>query len=265
METSSSRQLPGIIRQIITLVAIVGAFVINIISNIFPLGGETIGEISNGLFKDVLIIPANYAFAIWGLIYLGLFAFAIYQLLPGQRQNPAFNTAGYLITFASLAQIAWVYLFLLRQFVLSLLAMLLILVPLIAAYQALKINVEPVNRIRKWCVNIPIAIYLGWISVATIVNVACTLYALNWDGFGVPQIITVVMLLIATFLGDLVRVRRYDAAYAGVVIWALIAIAVRHFSIPVIFVTACACAIALLLRIFIPDQPRPVLDSRSSP
>ncbi len=254
MQTSPASNFPALFRQIFTLVAILAAFVINAISNIFPLGGESIGQISNRIFADVLIIPANYAFAIWGLIYLGLFALAIYQILPAQRDDANLDKACYGVAFASLVQIGWVYFFLTRQFVLSLIAMVFILLPLIFAYQVLAINLRPVTRIRQWCVNFPIAIYLGWISVATIVNVACTLDALNWDGFGIPQILTVIMLLIATFLGDFIRQQRNDISYGGVILWALIAIAIRHTNIPTILVAASACAIALFLRIILHRQ-----------
>lgn len=80
-------------------------------------------EISNTLFKNVLIIPANYAFAIWGLIYLGLFAFGIYQALPNQRDEPDLRKTGYLLMIACVAQSIWVYLFLSRLFALSVIAM----------------------------------------------------------------------------------------------------------------------------------------------
>ena len=85
---------PDILRQFINLIAIVAAFGTNVAANLAPIKGLNIGEISNTLFKDVLITPANYAFAIWGVIYLGLFSFAIYQVLPNQRQNPHLRQVG---------------------------------------------------------------------------------------------------------------------------------------------------------------------------
>jgi hypothetical protein len=123
MQQSSSGNNQDFIRQITTLGAIVGAFFIKIISNIFPLNGLNIGAISNTLFKDVLIIPANYAFAVWGLIYLGLFALAIYQFLPSQRDDVDLRSTRYLLVVASVTQSIWVYLFLARFFILSIVAM----------------------------------------------------------------------------------------------------------------------------------------------
>ncbi|WP_228060200.1 tryptophan-rich sensory protein [Plectonema radiosum] len=218
-----------ILRQLVTFAAVIIAFIVNVISNIFPINGLTIGEISNTLFKNVLIIPASYAFAIWGLIYLGLFAFAIYQVLPSQRENPNLRKTGYLLAIASVAQSIWVYLFLSRLFVLSVVAMLLILLPLIVMYLRLDIGNTPVSRAEKWFIHYPISIYLGWISVATIVNIASALYINNWNGFGIsPEIWTVIMMIIATVIALFALFQRRDIAYAGVIVWALIAIAIKH-------------------------------------
>ncbi|MEA5593519.1 tryptophan-rich sensory protein [Rivularia sp. UHCC 0363] len=220
-----------ILRQLVTLAAVIIAFVVNVLSNIFPLNGLTIGGISNTLFKNVLIIPANYAFAIWGLIYLGLFAFAIYQVLPSQRDNPNLRKTGYLLTIASVAQSIWVYLFLSRLFVASVIAMLLILVPLIVMYLRLGIGTTPASRAEKWFIRYPTSIYLGWISVATIVNIASALYINNWNGFGIPaETWTLIMVIIATFVANIALLQRQDIAYSGVSVWALIAIAIKHWD-----------------------------------
>lgn len=219
------------LRQLVTLAAVVIAFIVNVLSNIFPLNGLTIGGISNTLFKDVLIVPANYAFAIWGLIYLGLFAFAIYQVLPSQRENPNLRKTGYLLTIASLAQSIWVYLFLSRFFVASVAAMLLILIPLIFMYLGLKIGTTSASRAEKWFIRYPISIYLGWISVATIVNIASALYINNWNGFGISaETWTAIMVIIATFIATLSITQRQDITYSGVTVWALTAIAVKHWE-----------------------------------
>jgi uncharacterized membrane protein YqjE len=117
MQQSTQGNHRDFLRQLATLAAIISAFVINVVSNVFPLNGLGIGEISNTLFKNVFIIPANYAFAIWGLIYLGLFAFGIYQFLPSQKDDSDLRNTGYLLVIASIAQSIWVYLFLSRLFV----------------------------------------------------------------------------------------------------------------------------------------------------
>jgi hypothetical protein len=239
-------------RQCATLAAIVGAFVVNVLSNIFPLNGSNIGEISNTLFADVLIIPANYAFVIWGLIYLGLFALGVYQFLPSQKQDPDLRKVGYLLVITSLSQCLWVYLFLSRLFAVSILAMLGILLPLIMIHQRLEIGKKRVSKTKKFCLHYPISIYLGWISVATIVNVACALYFYNWNGWDITgEIWTVIILLAAAVISAFMVSNYRDVAYSGVTVWALIAIAVKHGDILVIRNTALGLAILLVVLIFV--------------
>jgi hypothetical protein len=235
-------------RQVTTLAAVLGSIAINTLSNIFPLNGVSVGNLSNTLFASVQIIPANYAFAIWGLIYIGLIAFGIYQLQPSQRENPRLQHSGYLLAIACVAQCAWIYLFLARLFPLSNLAMLGILVPLMVMYQRLGIGQERVSRQERWFIHLPISIYLGWISVATIVNVATGLYSLKWDGWGiVPSVWTVGMMAIAAVIAATIAIQRRDTAYVLVIVWALVAIAIRQANTPLIAMTGWGLAIALIV------------------
>ncbi|MDJ0694513.1 tryptophan-rich sensory protein [Mastigocoleus sp. MO_188.B34] len=248
MQHSSSSNQWDFLRQIVTLIAIILAFIVNVASNIFPLNGLTIGQISNTLFKEVLIIPANYAFIIWGLIYLGLFAFATYQVLPNQRNNPDLRKIGYFLVIASIAQSIWVYLFSFRLFTLSVVAMLVILLPLIATYLHLGTSKTAISRVKRWCVHYPMGIYLGWISVATVVNVACALYAQNWNGWGIPdQAWTVIMMLVAAAISIVTIFQNRDLTYTGVTIWALIAIAIKNWENHIIMIVALLCVTALVI------------------
>ena len=88
-DPNNSPSAASILLPWLTLAAIIGTFVVNLWSNLAPPDGQTIGEISNTRFAEVQITPANYAFAIWGVIYIGLFAFGYHQLLPAQRHNSA--------------------------------------------------------------------------------------------------------------------------------------------------------------------------------
>ena len=161
MATNTNKFNSDMMRQWANLIAIVAAFILNIYVNIAPPSGKTIGEISNTIFRDVLIIPASYAFAIWGLIYLGLISFGIYQVLPGQKEHPILRRCGYFLVGASLAQIIWIFLFQSQLFTLSVLAMLVILGCLIRLYLKLGISYERVSRKDKWLVHRPISIYFA--------------------------------------------------------------------------------------------------------
>lgn len=242
----------NVIRQWANLVAIIAAFLTNVLANLFPLNGLTIGEISNRYFQEVLIIPANYAFAIWGVIYLGLISFGIYQVLPAQKENPRLRRIGYFLVLASLAQIVWVFEFQYLRFLFSLGVMLLILLPLIAIYLRLGIAEHEGSRQEKWFVHIPLSIYLGWISVATIVNVASALYSLGWNGGGIsPQAWTAIMVLVAGAIAAVIIKKGVDIAFPCVIIWALVAIAVRQANQPLIVATAGGVAFSLGLFLLI--------------
>jgi hypothetical protein len=240
----------NIVRQWINLTAIFAAFGINVLANIVPINGLSIGEISQNFFGEVLIIPANYAFAIWGLIYLGLISLAVYQALPVNKDNPELRKMGYFLAISSLAQIIWVVFFQYRLFALSVVAMVFILLPLIALYLRLEIALKPVSFQMKWFINFPISIYFGWISVATIVNVACALYFTGWNGWVInPVVWTVIMMVIGTILAIIVNLQRKDETYAGVFVWALVAITIRHLDIPIIAGTGGTLAVILVLSI----------------
>lgn len=246
MKTDRKSLGSNLLRQWLTLGAIVAAFGVNVYANIAPPNGLTIGDISNKFFGEVQIIPANYAFAIWGIIYLGLIGLGIYQVMPAQRQNPQVERVGYLLVVASLAQIVWVFLFEYQFFGLSVVAMLGILLPLIGIYLRLGIGKERVSRKDKWFVHIPLSIYLAWISVATIVNVASTLYYWGWNGWGIsPQVWTIIMLIVAAAIAATIIRNGVDIAYPLVVIWAFVAIAVRQANQPAIAGWAIALALAL--------------------
>ncbi|MEM8830326.1 MAG: tryptophan-rich sensory protein [Cyanobacteria bacterium P01_G01_bin.19] len=243
-QTANSNSI--LIRQIFTLVSIVAAFAMNIVANVSPPNGLSIGEISNRFFSDVLITPANYAFAVWGVIYLGLISFGVYQALPSQRSNHLLRQIGYKIAIASLAQIVWVICFLYRQYSLSFLAMLGILLPLIGAYLCL-----PFSRITRWhklLIRTPISVYLSWIVLATVLNGAIALKSWEWNGWGLSeQVWTIIMLCIAATIAHLVTIPRLDFAYALVFIWGTVAIAVRNAEYLIISGTAIGIGVALIV------------------
>lgn len=247
MEASNRNSPSAKVLQAGTIVAIVAAIVVNALSNIFPISGLNVGQIANTILKGVLITPANYAFAIWGVIYLGLIAFGIYQALPSQRYNSRLKKNRIPIIVASLFQMAWIYLFQLQQFWLSVVLMLGILLSLAWAFLGIYTDSNRISRQEKWLVQIPISVYFAWISVATIVNVASALYASSWTV--APVVSTVVLLMIAAAIAVLIAIQYRNAAFPLVFIWAFVAIAVRQASEFAIVSTAVGLAIGLAVLI----------------
>jgi hypothetical protein len=252
MDTPQHHPSSGKGLAIATVVVILATIAINTLSNLFPPGGQNVGEIANTTLAGVLITPANFAFAIWGLIYLGLLAYGIYQFHRDRRRHPDIQRVDQLLIGACIAQIIWIYLFTFEQFGWSIVAMVAILLPLIAIYQILNIGRERVSRHRRWMAQIPFSLYLAWIAVATIVNVASALYAVGWQDLGLSGVAwTVIMVLVAAALGAIVLWQRRDVVFTLVFVWALTAIALRHSDNPTLWVPAAGAAVLLLVGVVI--------------
>jgi benzodiazapine receptor len=238
------------LRQAVNLLAVLATIVVNGLANALPLNGQTTGEISDRF--QVYFVPAGYVFSIWGLIYLGLIAFAVYQALPTQRDSLRLRRIGYLFALSCAANIAWIFLWHYEVFPLTLVAMLALLLLLIAIYLRLDIGRARVPAAEKWLVHIPFSIYLGWITVATIANVTSLLDYLNWDGWGIsPEAWTVIMLVAGLGIASAVSLTRGDVAYMLVIVWAFAGIAVKHAGTPVVataaWVTTALAALMLVV------------------
>jgi len=234
------------LRQVVNVIAVVVTITINILANALPINGLNTGEISDSF--PVYFVPAGYVFSIWGVIYLGLIAFGIYQALPSQRENTRLQRVGYWFALSCVANSTWIFLWHYQQFPLTLVMMLVLLISLIVIYLRLEIGIKPASGAEKWAVNIPFSIYLGWITVATIANVTDVLYDLNWNGFGIaPQTWAMIMLLIGAILTSIVIMTRRDAAYTAVIVWAFIGIIVKQAAETNVALTAGIMAVAVVI------------------
>jgi hypothetical protein len=241
-----------IIRQISVVAALIITIAVNIMSNALPFNGLTAPEIADSF--DVYFVPAGYVFSIWSLIYLGLIAYAVFQLLPAQRENPRLRQTGWWFVLSCAANSIWLFLWHYGYFGLSVVAMLTLLISLTVIYLRLGIGRQTVPSGERWLVHIPFSIYLGWITVATIANITAFLDFINWNGFGIaPEIWTIMMLVVAIAVAGLVTYTRQDIAYLLVLVWAFIGIGVEQSDTPqvanVAYLAAAIVAIFVILVI----------------
>jgi hypothetical protein len=222
-----------ILRQISVIVTTLFALAVNAAAILLPLNGRSSAQISDSF--NVLFVPAGYVFSIWGVIYIGLLAYTIYQALPGQRQNKLLQRTGLLVAFSSLANGAWLFAWHYGYYVLSLLVMLVLLSTLITIYLRLGIGRTAFSTIEKWTVSIPFSVYLGWITVATMANVTVVLSYLGWSGWGIsPLTWTLLLLGAGVVVAALNAFTRSDIAYSLVLVWAFIGISMRWLNLPVL-------------------------------
>jgi benzodiazapine receptor len=205
------------------------------------IGGKSTAEISD--LNPTLITPAGYVFAIWGVIYILLGAFVVYQALPSEKGKDYQERISWLFITSSLLNIAWLFLWQNEILSLSVLVMFLLLASLIAIYLRLNIGKSKAPTREKLAVHLPFSVYLGWITIASIANVAAFLVSINWDGFGInPEIWAVLIIVVALLITLAVIATRKDVAFALVIIWALVGIAVNQSSNQNIVTTAEASA-----------------------
>ena len=205
-------------------------------ANALPLNGITTAEISDAF--DTFFVPAGYVFSIWGLIYIGLIALTIFQALPAQRENPRLVRVGWWLVVGNLANAAWIFLWHYQQFALTLIAMLTLLVSLLFTYVGIQKNTQVLSPAERLCFNLPVSIYLGWISVATIANISDVLSYYNWEQFGLSATTWMIILLaVVTALAWAMSLRQRDVAYLAVLLWALAGIGIKFPSSGVVTIS----------------------------
>lgn len=234
------------IRQISNVVAFLIMLVVNILANALPIAGRGTGEISD-LFP-VLFTPAGYAFSIWGVIYLGLGAFVIYQALPSQRAHPRLRRVGYWFVANALLNASWIFLWHNLLITLSMAVMLGLLITLIVIYRRLETGRDPrVSSAEKWLARLPFSIYFGWISVATIANASIMLYNLGWRGEPLDeQTWAALVIAVAAAIGVFMIFQRREAAFPLVLVWAFVAIFVNQ-TVRLVEMAALSAAILVAL------------------
>ncbi|MFX0052682.1 MAG: tryptophan-rich sensory protein [Candidatus Hermodarchaeota archaeon] len=211
------------------LVTLFLALIMNFLSNALPLNGKTAGELSDSYPN--LFVPAGYVFAIWGIIYVFLIIFGIYQALPQNKDKQFQENISFYFILSNIANATWLFFWHFEYILLSVLTMLVLLLSLIMIYLRLGIGVNQVERNEKLAVHTLFSIYLGWITVATVANVTALLVSLSWDGLGInEEIWTWIVLAIATAIVLTVTVTRRDIVYGLVPVWAFIGILVKQLD-----------------------------------
>jgi hypothetical protein len=236
---------------VLVIIAYVAMVAMNALANALPLFGRNTGEISDRF--PSLFTPAPYTFSVWGVIYLALAGFAVFQVLERNRR-PASPVARELtgvrplFVLSCLLNIGWLVSWHALQIVLSEVLMLGLLVTLIALYRRSGAWRVPATSGVRWFVWAPFSLYLGWITVATVANTAITLLDLGFDGGTAAVALTVVVIVVATVLGLLGVLRRRDGIYTLVIAWGLGGVAAaRAGEVSSLVVVALVCVAVLVV------------------
>jgi len=227
------------------------------------LNGRSTAQVSD-LYASP-ITPAGYVFAIWGIIYALLLVFTIYQLLPRQKDKPFQLQIGALFILSSIFNIVWLFLWQYDYITESVILMLALFSMLTAIYLRLGIGKSSTSLSEKLCVHLPFSVYLGWITVALVANVAAALVSVGWDGFGLSaQTWTIIALVVVLAVTLAVIVARRDIAYCLVIVWALAGIAVKQSVYPNIVTVAEVAVVVILVTLVLSFATQKIRRKRTS-
>jgi len=229
----------------LNLAAFVAVVLVNgLAGSTMLIGGKTTAQVSDA--NPTLITPAGYVFSIWAVIYALLGAFVVFQALPSEREIKFRGKVGWLFIISSILNVVWLFLWQFEHLIFSVIVMFLLLATLTLIYLRLEIGRSKVQLREKIAFHLPFSVYLGWITIASIANVAVALVSVGWDGFGIsPETWAIIIAITALLIAILVVLTRKDIAYGLVVIWALLGIAAKQSTNQNILITTELCAIIL--------------------
>ena len=209
------------IRQVLVVVLGIAQLITN------GLASNNVGQVSDSF--TTAFIPAGITFAVWGPIYLGLTAYAIYQALPGQQDREIHRRIGWLAALAALGNAVWTPLFVAYQITVSFVVIVLMLVTLATIFVQLRDMRGDLNNADRWAVMIPFSGYFAWITIATIANAITALISWGWGGAGIDagtwsSLLIVVGTLIASAMIFYSQGHAGIFAYTAVLVWAFIGV-----------------------------------------
>jgi benzodiazapine receptor len=206
--------------------------------------GEPIGTVARDYTTPLL--AAGWTFTIWAPIYAGFLAYAVYQLLPGQRSRAVHRETGWWLAASALLNPAWVLAFGARWLPLAELLIVALLVCLAVVFGRLS-RVPASGVVERVVMRGPIALYAGWVSFATVLGTAATGVWAGLPGDGaLADIAAVVVLLAATAIVSWVVLSGTAVVgYAAAAVWALAGIALNDHP-PAVVVTGAVAIVVVI-------------------
>jgi len=191
---------------------------------------------------DQTLRAAPYAFSIWGLIYLGLIAYAIFQLRA--RETPAVVAFGWPSALAAASCAVWI---LASAFDMKAASVVIILTGAAAAISPLLKRPAPNTGLERTLVIWPNALLAGWLTIATALNVLTVFTGWQVITPGTAQPAALAALGIVALVAISVSLRAKSAIYLLPIVWGLAAVYVAESADkPLVARVAAGAAVALL-------------------
>lgn len=192
------------------------------------------------------LLAAGWAFAIWAPIHLGFLAYAGYQALPDQRGREVHRRTGWWLAASALLNPGWVLAFGAGLLPLAELLIIVLLVTLAVVFGRLS-RMPAAGIAERVVLRGTVALYTGWVSLATVLGTAATGVWVGLPGDGTLAAIAAVVVLMATaaIVSWVVLAGTAVVAYSAAVVWGLVGIALN--DPPEGVVVACAAVVVAVV------------------
>lgn len=223
------------------------AFVLTLVVNSLgkPLTGNSVPEISAA--HPTAITPDVWAFAIWGLIYLGqALLFLVYEFTPFVNKGLVFHRVGFWHVATCATSWTWTFVFCSEHLWAAAVCLFGTLSCLSTIYWRIHtadgLSGAQLRAHRSWLeystVYVPFSLYTSWVLGATLIG----LFAAVGASPDESQYGGVAALTFAAFANVMVLVWTRDTWFSAVNVWTLVAIAGRHGDLAYIWSASVALA-----------------------
>ena len=216
-------------------VAVTAAEIFCVVGTLYGTGviGTRVEESSGGrLAADAtLIAPAGPAFSIWSVIYLGLFAYTIWQWRLTNADTARHRETAWLAVASMVLNASW--LLVTQQGWLEVSVVVIVALLLVLGVMLARLRDRPAaGVVERVVVDGTFGLYLGWVCVAVCANIAATLVGRGLPATGAVAVTsTVVDLAVVAVVAW-----RVSAALEGNwfvtagIVWGLLWVAVGRFA-----------------------------------
>lgn len=218
------------------------------------ISGREVGAIAQEF--RTFILPATYAFSIWGPIFLLCLVYALYQAVPHRRTDQAFQAYGWWAAAAFLANGVWIYTYTNRQFLLSEIVIIAGWLCAVAAFLiCVRVTAEAnVTSIDRWIIGPALGLLAGWLTAASFVGLAGTLVAMGFSAEGpaaergaAAMLLAAAGVAVALILRARAGFSALWAPYGAAMLWALVAIIVEQREASLLVAGAAVLGMALVV------------------
>lgn len=246
--------------SVFVLISFAVMITVNVVANVIPLNNMTTGQISDKY--ENLFAPASLTFLIWGVIYLLLAKYCIYQFQFNSRRpdnnDRVVRKVNTYFVIANVVNSLWILSWHYEQIFASMILIFVLLLLLIS----IRINIthrSNLSKSERISIELPFSIYFGWVTVASIANVSTYLVYSNWDQLGYSESFMTIIILVIGLLISVATVLFFkDLAYGLVIIWSYGCILYKHLgsemlnkSYKEIVITLIVCLIVLAISLIV--------------